>query len=105
MVNEGQSLTLKCLVSVEARAVHSPKLVWFQNEDEILQDEQHALQHNQVRRTQNLDEDDDKLIHEFKLTLKNLTRSDLGIYECRLFHRIGISHRHAAFNVSVQCKL
>jgi hypothetical protein len=104
VVDEGKSLLLTCLVSVEQRAVHTPKLVWFQNGNEVYQDEYHKLVHNVIQGFETKESKNDSIVHEFKLAFSNLTRNDLGVFECRLFHRIGGSHRHAAFNVSVQYK-
>ena len=103
-VDETHNLTLTCLLSVETDAVHSPKLVWYRNNAELVQVDglvkfEHTFLSNEVT-----ERDDGKNMHKFTVSLVNVTRRQAGVYECRLFHRINISHSKAAFNVSVHCE-
>lgn len=103
-MDETHNLTLTCLLAVETDAVHSPKLVWYRDNAELLADDgrvtfKHTFLSNEVA-----EREDGKNMHNFTVSLVNMTRRHAGVYECRLFHRIDISHSKAVFNVTVQCE-
>ena len=103
-VAETHNLTLTCLVAVEQDAVHSPKLAWYHDDADLLEDGDLVTFEHTFLSNQTIETEDQKNMHKFTLTLVNVARHRAGVYECRLFHRIDISHSRAVFNITVHCE-
>ena len=103
-VLENHNLTLSCLVAVEKDAVHIPKLAWYHRDMELIEDGKRVTFEHTFLSNQGSEAEDRMNMHRFTVSLVNVARHHAGVYECRLIHRLNISHSRAVFDVAVHCE-
>ncbi len=103
-VVENHNLTLRCLVAVEKDAVHIPRLAWYHRDAELIEEGKRVTFEHTFLSNQGSEAEDGRNLHRFTVSLVNVAPHHDGVYECRLLHRLNISHSRAVFNVSVHCE-